>query len=100
MTEIVKADNDFVNNKTAMEAMAADTSYGDAVLGGQNALSMFCAGVETIDLSNLTSYDQGCNEEFQNAMGDYIKGNYATYDDAVAAFKTAVAEKYPSLVIE
>ena len=27
MTEIVKKDNDFVNNKPAMETMAADTSY-------------------------------------------------------------------------
>jgi hypothetical protein len=100
MTDIVTADNDFVNNKPAMEAMAADTSYGDAVLGGQNALGMFCTGVESIDLSNLSSYDQGCNEEFQNAIGEYIKGNYATYDDAVAAFKTAIAEKYPSITVE
>jgi len=27
MKEIVVADDDFVNNKPAMEAMAADTSY-------------------------------------------------------------------------
>ena len=31
MKEIVTADNDFVNNKPAMEEMAADESYGDAV---------------------------------------------------------------------
>jgi hypothetical protein len=99
MTEIVKADNDFVNNKTAMETMAADDSYGDSVLGGQNALGMFCEGVESIDLSNLTAYDQGCNEEFQAAMSDYFAGNYS-YDEAIAAFKTAIQEKYPSLTVE
>ena len=100
MTEIVKADNDFVNNKPAMEAMAADTSYGDAVLGGQNALGMFCAGVETIDLSKLSAYDQGCNESFQKAMKDYFTGAYATYDDAIAAFKADVATKYPAITVE
>ena len=96
MTEIVKADNDFVNNKPAMEAMAADESYGDAVLGGQNPLGMFCEGVEKIDLSNLSSYDQGCNEEFQNAMKNYFDGNM-TKDEAIESFYTKVVEKYPEL---
>ena len=96
MTEIVKADNDFVNNKPAMEAMAADASYKSAVLGGQNPLPMYCAGAEKIDLSNLSAYDQGCNEEFQNAMKNYFDGN-ATLDEALDLFYTAVEEKYPEL---
>ena len=97
MTDIVKADNDFVNNKPAMEAMAVDESYGDAVLGGQNALAMFCAGADKIDLSNLSAYDQTCNEEFQNAMKNYFEGNYATYEEALDAFYKAVEEKHPEL---
>lgn len=100
MTDIVKDDNDFVNNKSAMEAMAADTSYGDAVLGGQNALGMFCEGVEKIDLSNISSYDQGCNEEFQNVMTDYFQGNYDSYDAAVEVFKSNIQEKYPAITVE
>ena len=96
MTDIVKADNDFVNNKPAMEAMAADTTYGDDCLGGQNALGIFCAGVEKIDLSNLSPYDQGCNESFQAAMKDYFEGNYS-YEEALDAFYTSVTEKYPEL---
>ena len=96
MVEIVKADNDFVNNKTAMETMAADASYGNKVLGGQNALPMFIAGVETIDLSKLSDYDQGCNESFQNAMKEYFEGN-ATYEEALELFYTSVTEKYPEL---
>ena len=82
MKEIVTADNDFVNNKPAMEEMAKDESYGDAVLGGQNPLAMFCAGADKIDLSNMSIYDQGCNEEFQNAMKNYFEGN-ASYDEAL-----------------
>jgi hypothetical protein len=96
LKEIVVDDNDFTNSKPVMDAMAADTSYSSKVLGGQNALGMFCAGVETIDLSNLTDYDQGCNEEFQTAMKGYFEGTYSK-DEAIAAFYTAVVEKYPAL---
>ena len=96
MKEIVTADNDFINNKPAMEEMAADESYGDAVLGGQNPLAMFCAGADKIDLSNMSIYDQGCNEEFQNAMKNYFEGT-ATYDEALDLFYKAVVEKYPEL---
>ena len=96
MIDIVKQDNDFVNNKPAMEAMAADTSYGDAVLGGQNALAMFCAGADKIVMDQITTYDQGCNEEFQKAMRDYFEGKLDK-DAAIAAFYKAVVEKYPEL---
>jgi hypothetical protein len=96
MKDIVTADNDFVNNKPLMEEMAQDESYGDAVLGGQNALGMFCAGADKIDLSNLGDYDQGCTEEFQNAMKNYFEGQ-VDYDGALQMFYTAVTEKYPEL---
>ncbi len=96
MTEIVVEDDDFVNNKPAMEAMAADTSYQSKVLGGQNPLDIYCAGVETLDLSNLSKYDQGCNEEFQNAMKNYFDGN-ATLEEATELFYKAIVEKYPEL---
>lgn len=96
MKGIVLADDDFVNNKPAMEAMAADTSYSSKVLGGQNPLAMYCAGAEKIDLSNQSAYDQGCNEEFQNAMRNYFEGN-ATLDEALDLFYTAIVEKYPEL---
>lgn len=96
MTEIAKADGDFVNNASAMEALASDDSFGDAILGGQNPISKFLAGIETIDLSNLSAYDQGCNEEFQNAMKNYFEGN-ATLEEATDLFYKAVVEKYPEL---
>ena len=97
MKDIVVADDDFVNNKTTMEAMAEDTSYSSKVLGGQNPLAMYCAGVDGLDLSNLSAYDQGCNEEFQNAMKNYFEGN-ATKDEALDLFYKAVEEKYPEPV--
>ena len=96
LTDIVKMDNDFVNNKPAMEAAATDDSFAFKPLGGQNPLGMFCEGAEKIDLSNISEYDQGCNEAFQLAMKEYFEGN-ASYDDALAAFFKAVGEKYPEL---
>lgn len=96
MINIVKQADDFVNNKPAMEKMAADTSYSSAILGGQNPLAMYCAGAESIDLSNCSAYDQGCNEEFQRAMKNYFEGN-ATKDEALQLFYTGVVEKYPEL---
>ena len=96
MKEIVIDDDDFVNNKPVMEAMAEDTSYSSQILGGQNPLGIYCAGVENLDLSNLSAYDQGCNEEFQNAMKNYFEGN-ATKDEALDLFYKAVVEKYPEL---
>ena len=107
MTDIVVADDDFVNNKPAMEALADGTKlvkdaegnevpYSSKILGGQNPLAMYCAGVESLDLSNLSAYDQGCNEEFQNAMKDYFEGN-ATLDEALELFYKNVETKYPEL---
>ena len=96
MTGIVKQADDFVNNKPAMEAMAKDASYSSKVLGGQNPLQMYCNGVAGLDLSNLSKYDQACNEEFQNAMKNYFDGN-ATYDEALELFYKAVIEKHPEL---
>ena len=96
LTDIVKVDNDFVNNKPAMEAAATDDSFAFKPLGGQNPLGMFCEGAEKIDLSNISEYDQGCNESFQLAMKEYFEGN-ASYDDALQAFYKSVTEKYPEL---
>lgn len=96
MTDIVKKDSDFVNNKPAMEAAAKDDSYAFPILGGQNPLAMFCEGANKISMANISNYDQGCTEEFQNAMKNYFEGN-ASLDDALDLFYKAVVEKYPDL---
>lgn len=106
MTDIVLKDDDFVNNKPAMEKMASgetkvkvgdkEEEYASKILGGQNPLGMYCAGVDGLDLSNVSPYDQTCNEEFQRAMKNYFDGN-ATYDEALELFYKAVVEKHPEL---
>ena len=99
MLDIVAKDSDFVNNKPAMEEAATKDEYAFAPLGGQNPLAMFCNGAEKCDLSNQCEYDQGCNEEFQKAMKNYIDGN-ATLDQALEMFNSAIVEKYPELKTE
>jgi hypothetical protein len=79
-----------------MEAMA-QSDYTSKVMGGQNPLPMYCAGAAKIDLSNLSAYDQGCNEEFQKAMKNYFEGNAASYEDALAEFEKNIKVKYPEL---
>lgn len=96
MANIVKEDNDFVNNKAIMKAMAADSSYGNVVLGGQNPLQMFYEGAEKIDLTNLCGYDLGCAEEIQKAMKNYYIG-LASLDEAFDMFYTNVETKYPDI---
>ena len=96
MKDIVKDDDDFVNNKVVMDEMAEDDTYSSKILGGQNPLSMYCAGVEILDLSNISAYDQGCNEEFQKAMKNYFEGK-ATKEEALELFYKGVTEKYPEL---
>lgn len=96
MKEIVVECDDFVNNKTVMNEMAEDTSYSSEVLGGQNPISMYCAGVESIDLSNLSIYDSGCNIDFQSAITNYFEGN-ATLEEALDLFYQSVTERYPEL---
>ncbi len=95
MTEIVKADNDFVNNEPAMEAMAAEGTTS-AFLGGQNVLEKFVVGVKSIDMSNISPYDQGLNEGFQTAMADYFNG-LVTKEEALDNFYKAAVVKYPEL---
>ena len=99
MKEIAQKDSDCVNNKEVLKALASDDSGNNKVLGGQNPYQMLADGAEKVDMSNISIYDQGCNEEFQKAMKNYFDGN-ASYDDALAQFKSAIVEKYPELTTD
>ena len=96
MKEIAQVDADCVNNTEVLAELSADDSGNLALLGGQNPYEMLAAGAEKVDMSNISPYDQGCNEEFQGAMKNYFDGN-ADYDAALGQFKSAIVEKYPEL---
>jgi hypothetical protein len=99
LKEIATADADCVNSKTVLADLAGSEDGNIALLGGQNPFAGLAEGAEKVDLSNLSAYDQGCNEEFQKAMKNYFVGN-ATKDEALDMFKKAIVEKYPELTAE
>ncbi len=99
LKDIAQKDSDCVNSKTVLAELAADESGNLDILGGQNPYEQLAAGAEGIDLSDLSAYDQGCNEEFQKAMKNYFLGK-ATKDEALDMFKKAVHEKYPDVSVD
>ena len=99
MKDIAVKDSDCVNNKDVLTDLASDDSFGSAVLGGQNPYEMLAAGAENVDMSNISIYDQGCNESYQQAMKNFFDGN-ASYDEALDQFKKAIVEKYPELTVD
>lgn len=96
MKQITADTQDYTNTISGMEEFAADPDFGSAFLGGQNHVALFSDVAPTIDMSNISAYDQGCNEHLQSAMKDYFDGN-ATLDEAKAAFETDIMEVYPEL---
>jgi hypothetical protein len=96
LKEIVEKDSDCVNSPSLLKELASDTSFSSKILGGQNPYQQLADGADKVDMSNISDYDQGCNESFQAAMKDYFEGK-VDYDKAIANFQTAVKEKYPEL---
>ena len=96
MKQITLDTKDYSNNQTAMEEIGNDPTFGSDFLGGQNHVVLFTESAKKIDMSNISPYDQGCNEEMQTAMHGYFNGTI-TLDEALENFYIAVIEKYPSL---
>jgi multiple sugar transport system substrate-binding protein len=97
---ITRITQDYTNNQTAMNAIAADTTYGSDFLGGQNHIALFKESAAKIDMKNACAYDQGCNEQMQNAMKDYFAGTTKSFADAISAFKTKLDAKYNGLTYD
>lgn len=87
---------DYTNTVSGMQEIASDPNFKSEFLGGQNHIALFSEVAPTIDMSNVSPYDQGCNEQIQNAFGDYFDGNI-DIDTAKVNFETAIKELYPEL---
>lgn len=95
MKQITEDTQDYTNNAEAMDEIA-NSDFESDFLGGQNHIALFAAAAANIDMSTISPYDQGLNEEFQGAFKDYFDGQ-ATKEEALDLFYTAVLEKYPNL---
>ena len=95
MKQITEDTQDYTNNEVAMMELA-NSDFQSDFLGGQNHIALFAAAAPRIDMSNISKYDQGLNEEFQEAFKDYFDG-VVTKEEALDNFYTAAIEKYPNL---
>ena len=95
LKKITEDTQDYTNNIPAMKELAKSDFKSD-FLGGQNHIALFSEVAPKIDMSNISSYDQGLNEEFQKAFKDYFDGN-VDKDKALTNFYKGAIEKYPNL---
>lgn len=95
MKNITEVTQDYTNNITAMNELA-NSDFASDFLGGQNHIALFAEAATKIDMSNISSYDQGCNEEFQGAFKDYFDG-VVTKEEALENFNKNIVVKYPEL---
>ncbi len=95
MKQLTLDTQDYTNNSVAMEEIA-NSDYSSDFLGGQNHIALFADVAPEIDMSNVSIYDQGLNESFQEAFSDYFEGN-VTMEEAYDNFYASAIEKYPAL---
>jgi len=92
---------DFTSDIAVDEIVAATSARPS--LGGQNHMQYFLD--EAIALSDsgwasrITEYDEDVQQAFLSALGDYVNGN-TTRDEAIQAWKDAVAALYPEITVE
>jgi hypothetical protein len=95
MKQITLDTQDYTNNQAAMEEIAK-SDYKSDFLGGQNHIALFAESAKKIDMSNISDYDQGLNETFQQNMHEYFEGN-VDLKTALDNFYTSAMERYPEL---
>lgn len=95
MKQITLDTQDYTNNQKAMEEIGS-SDFQSAFLGGQNHIKLFASTAKNISMDNISPYDQGLNESFQQAFMDYFNGN-VTKEQALDNFYKAALIKYPEL---
>ncbi|MBR4485701.1 MAG: hypothetical protein IKO97_10895, partial [Erysipelotrichaceae bacterium] len=98
-SKLVSEDAQFSNNQAVNATFAADASYGNAFLGGQNDTAVFVELAKNIKFQNITQYDQLCNEGLQTQFEQYLTGQ-VDRDTAIANFKDYIKTTYPSITVE
>lgn len=97
MQKYAEETGDFVNNKTVMSTLTTSNK----LLNGQNHYEILTKVMDKLDLEGkITKYDSIIKGKFNDSVNGYLDGTYATKEDAINAFKDAVAAAYPELVIE
>jgi ABC-type glycerol-3-phosphate transport system substrate-binding protein len=92
-----KETGDFLSHTKVVEKIK-DT-FAEPYLGGQNHYQYFFEAAKGIDGHLFSAYDQEINGMYFNQLNLYIE-NQVTKDQAMANFKSEVANAYPDLIVE
>lgn len=88
--------SDFVNSKAVMSSLDS----GNTLLNGQNHYAILTKVMDNLNLEGkITKFDSVIKGKFNDSVNGYIDGTYATKDDAITAFKLAVAAAYPADIV-
>jgi len=98
--KLISEQSQFTNNQAVNNAFAADETYGNAFLGGQNDVAVFAELAKNIRFENVTGYDQLCNEGLQKYFTEYLDGQVETREDAINNFYDYIEITYPAITIE
>lgn len=103
MTEIYKANGDFVNNQSAIKTIVADGIKGTSTFtlyGDQNIPEFFSTRGQGVDVSLVKAEDMTINETlFPAAVTSYATGE-VDKDTAIQNFKNSVHDTYSYLKAE
>lgn len=102
MKKYTEFTGDFCDNKSVMKEVVDAKSNKNALLkDGQDQFAILYSQADGIKMDGMiTKYDSVIKNHFNTSVQEYIKGTYATKDDAIAAFKTAVQGSYPDITVE
>lgn len=90
---------DYVNNKSAMQALSDEGKGSYEFLGGQDFISAFLPLAENVDVSWMSAYDQKINDLLGPQIEAYQLGT-KDLETAIKDFKTSVREAYPDITVE
>lgn len=89
-------EGDFVNNRAIMQKVAESGTRKEAALGGQDPTPYLLSSALSYQLPEMTVYDRGCSDSFENSIGNYFEALYS-YDEAADDYYIVTSLKYPSL---
>lgn len=100
MTRIAEDTGDFVNNKTVMSKISDEGKGSLEMLGEQDPTAIWMKTAESLDLSNVSIFDERFNGYLDRASAAYNSGELESAEDAVELIKDYVTEAYNYITVE
>ncbi len=99
LTNWAKKNGDFMNSKSCMQAIAADTEYKNEFLGGQNPYSIYISAASHINGEIITQYDSAINGQFKAWATNYAEEIKPNKIDCINEFKNSIRGIYTSITV-